>query len=196
MAKLVKNMATREKPLPMVTEEFEISLKDYEKNALQEIEDFDFDSFEGNLQVYLSNRFFSTCEYLKKRNRRELTEEDYKVGFNAFYSVFSKLNEKTVFLPTSYTFAQFMGISEGTLRKHKNQNNERGAIVNMILDKLTENHLQTMQGDRINAVTGIFIAKAVHNLRDNDNQNINILNINSSTKSVEDIMAEYSNGKN
>jgi hypothetical protein len=49
-----------------------------------------------------------------------------------------------------------------------------------------------MQGDRINPVTGIFIAKAVHNLRDNETPNLNILNINTSAKSVDDIMLEYS----
>ena len=188
----VAELATREPALPKDINKFEICLKEYEENTLEEIDNFDFETFEGNLAVYISNKFFPTCSYLKERKQQELTQEDYEVGFNYFYTILQKLNEKTVYNATTYTFAQFMGIAELTLKRHADQNNARGNTVRIILDKLKENHLQTMQGDRINPVTGIFIAKSVHGLRDNETPNLNILNINTSAKSVDDIMLEYS----
>ena len=193
-AKITK-LRTIEKALPKNYEEFEKDLEVYKENALEELEDFDFEGFEGNLQAHISNKFFCTCDYLKKRKGQELTKDDYEIGFNAFYEILNKLNERTVYNATTFTFAQFMGIAVDTLKKHADQNNERGNTVRFILDRLTENHLQTMQGDRINAVTGIFIAKAVHRLKDNETPNVNILNINASQKSVEDIMLEYQNSK-
>lgn len=196
MVKKQTDIIKKPKALPKDFGELEVCIEDYQKSSLRKIDNIDFESFEGNLQVYISNTFFQTCEYFKNRHHQELTKEDYEIGFNAFNKVLSKLNEKTVYNATTYTFSQFMGIAERTLKKHSEQNNPRGNVVRLILDKLAENHLQTLQGDRINAVSGIFIAKAVHGLRDNENPNINILNINSSSKSVEDIMAEYTNSKN
>ena len=192
----ITDIRTTEKRLPKNYEEFEQELQKYQKNTLKELESFDFDGFEGNLQAHISNKFFCTCDYLKKRKGQELTKEDYEIGFNAFYEILNKLNEKTIYNATTFTFSQFMGIAVDTLKKHADQNNERGNTVRFILDRLAENHLQTMQGDRINAVTGIFIAKAVHRLKDNETPNVNILNINSSQKSVEDIMLEYQNSRN
>ena len=188
----IQELATKANALPKDFNKFEVCLKEYEENTLEEIDNFDFESFEGNLAVYISNNFFPTCEYLKERKQQELTQEDYEIGFNYFYNILKRINEKTVYNATTYTFAQFMGIAELTLKRHADQNNGRGNTVRIILDKLKENHIQTMQGDRINPVTGIFLAKAVHGLRDTEAPNLNILNINSSAKSVDDIMLEYS----
>lgn len=169
---------------------FQNSLNEVLNKSEQVLLNLDIDEFQGSVQSFISNNVFVPCDYLIKRRHAELTSEDYVMGFTVFEKILEMVNQKTFFSATPLTFSKFMNVSSSTLKQHADQNNERGDIVRRILDYLTENHAQNMLSDKFNAVTGIFTAKSLFGLRDNENPNVNIT-INQSTQSLESILKEY-----
>lgn len=178
-------------PIPKKSEdELNKSLKQTLEKGLDKIDNLDVDSFMGSVQVYISNEILVPCEYLKNRRGLDLTAEDYAIGYQAFEKLLSEINSKIVYTPTPITFAKFMGISWNTFKIHAEQRNERGEVVKMIMDSLTENHIQNMYGDKIHAIPAVFSAKALYGLKENDNPNVTI-NVNPQAKSIDRILKEY-----
>jgi hypothetical protein len=89
-----------------------------------------------------------------------------------------------------------MGISKATFDLHSNENNEKGEFVREILDFLSESLLQNMLSDKIPSIPAIYASKALYKLRDNDPQNVNILQLNTTEKTYEQIMEDYKKHQN
>ena len=179
-------------PTPQKDEKlFKKSLSTLEKEKIKQIGEIRVEDFSGSLQSFISNEVFTPCKYLVERKGQELNKDDYEMGFKSFRKLLKEINKVTVYTPTPITFSQFMGVTLQTFKNHANQNNERGDVARSIMDILTENHIQNMLSDKFHPVTGVFTAKSLYGLKDNENASVNILNINASQKSVDDILAEY-----
>ena len=190
----LKKSLVKKPPLPPKNiDDFTASLQERVKESIKIVNDIDTDEFQGSLPSHIVINVFKPCDYLKNRRNKEYNDEDYRVGFECFMQILEKLNKVVSFTPTPITFAQFMGITKQTFKLHAEEQTDRGAEARRIWDILTEIHTQNMYANAINPVVGIFTGKALLGLRDNENPNINIMNVTTTQKSVDDIINDYKN---
>lgn len=167
------------------------SINDNKEMALQTINETDFEYYTGNTQMFVSNRVIQPLNYFKAKKGQRIDVEDYEKAYDAFCDIINKVNEKMPFTPIKNTFCRFIGIDTDKYNMYCKENSDRGEFFRKVNDNLGENVLQGMIGNRIAPVTGIFICKSNFGMRDNDGNTVNILNVNSEPKGLQEILEEY-----
>lgn len=185
-------VAKKDIVVPANAETLQKELTAYKAKAIEEIQEFDFDTCVGAGGTYLINKILVPCEYMliRQAQNRVLIAEELAYNFDTFIELCIEANKYTVFVPTINTFCSFCGISTSTLKSIANENNERGNIATMIIEKLGDGIMQNIISGKIHPIGGIFVAKANFGMRDNDAPQTAILNISNSTQSIDDIMRE------
>lgn len=161
------------------------------ESAIKLIQDHDFDSSIGSGAAYISNNVILPPEYFVSRQGVARTAEELAEAYNAFNEICNEANKYTVFAPTINTFCAFCCITTNTLKEIANERNERGKVATMILERLSDRLMQNIMSGKIQTIGGIFVAKANFGMRDNENTNINIVNVQNTPTSVDDILKEF-----
>lgn len=178
-----------EKKLPICTLEESIEQNKKLANTLLTTHNFAEDM--GSTQMFIINQVIQPLNYFKKMYGITKSAEDYERAFECFKDIINQINEHITFTPTVNTFCKFLNISTITFNAYARQNSDIGDVFTRISDYLGDNIMQNMLGRRIDAIPGIFICKANLGMRDSESNNVNIINVNNQTKSLDEILADF-----
>lgn len=193
-------MVTRKKAtVPIVADSkkylAEVSLTDClsasREFAVDCLRDHDFQDDMGSAQTFISNVIIRPLDYFVAKRFQDVNVEDVRFAFDTFTDIILELNQKILFIPLKQTFCRYINISTSTFDHKLNEQNEMGDLFRMINDRLTGDYMQNLIMGRIGANQGIFGAKAIFGLRDNDPPVTNIVQVNAETRGLADILAEY-----
>lgn len=137
-------------------------------------------------EVFAPLQFYSVRQNKNARNADELREV-----YQLFCALVVKVQEKVAFTPTLCTFLRFANMSYVTFNHYMNQNSELGDVAQEIKNYLSEQTLQGIFGGTTKEISGIFTMKALYGFRENDQPNTQIVNINTQSRSVDEILAEF-----
>lgn len=152
--------------------------------------DFELDG--GNPLAKINYEIFAPPKYcVDKRNKFEYrTAEELLVVYDAYCQILKEICSKYNYTPTLNSFCNFASISRYKFYTWADENNDRGNACCMIKQNLEEGLLQGLLSGRVKETSGIFIAKALFNLRDNSAPTVMINNI-QTDKSVEEILEDF-----
>lgn len=151
----------------------------------------DFDLEEGSPVAYITAKVTNPLPYFAERKGVSRTALELEKAFETFKDLCIKINEKVVFSPTVNTFCNFIAISPVTFRQMCNENTDRGEVASIIKSYLEDNLMHNILNGKVSTVGGIFVAKANMGMRDNDNQQVNIVNVNAETRTLEEILENF-----
>ena len=173
------------------------NLAEEKQKALVALREYDFDTSIGSGAAYITNSILVPCLYFSKRQGCPRTAAELAIAFNNFQEICAEANKYTVFVPTLNTFAAYCNITTKTLKNIANENNDRGNIASMIIEKLSDGIMQNIMTDKIHPIGGIFVAKANFGMRDNDPPQMAVVNVSAGNMSIDEIMADFNkNNKN
>lgn len=182
---------------PLNIELLSENINEEKEIALTKLKDYDFDTSIGSGAAYITNDILIPCKYFVSRQGSAKTAEELAIAFNTFQEICIEANKYTVFVPTINTFAGFCCMTTRTLKNIADENNERGQIASIIIERLSDGIMQNIMTGKINPIGGIFVAKANFGMRDNEPTQMAVINVTSNNMSVDEILAELNkNTKN
>lgn len=180
----------KEVTFPLDVTLLEKDIKETKETAIQKIKEYDFDTSIGSGAAYISNSVLTPCKYFTDRRGRPRSAEELAVAYDVFQEITEEANKYTVFVPTLNTFAGFCCMTAKTLRDIANENNEKGNVAGIIIDRLSDGLMQNSMTSKIQPIAGIFVAKANFGMRDNETPQMAIVNVSNANLSVDEILAD------
>lgn len=192
-------MARKKRDIPVVSDTMKYladvtltdSIQKSKEWALACLNEHDFNEDLGSTQTFISNVIIQPVDYFVATKFQKINVEDVQIAWRTFQEIILELNRQILFVPLKQTFCRYINISTSTYNQKLDEQSDMGDLFRMINDSLTGDFIQNLISGRIGTNQGIFAAKALFGLRDNDPPVTNVVQVNAPTKSLAEILEDY-----